>query len=143
MFCFLADNAIFNNTINLLAQLPDYARRDPERLDVSARLGARASDARPRTGGKERGEPGDAAPKGLTERAGWEDAPGGWAAGALTGPGQMREGKKKNTHARAHHVCLKAVENSLRRLRKLTITISCHLLFLVCRFLFISLRESS
>lgn len=104
MFCFLADNAIFNNTINLLAQLPDYARRDPERRDVSARLGARASDARPPTGGKERGEPGDAAPKGLTERAGWEDAPGGWAAGALTGPGRMREGKKKYTCARTPRV---------------------------------------
>lgn len=53
-----------------------------------------------------------------------------------------RFGRKNYTHTHIH-TCLKAIENSLRRLSRLTITIPYYLLFLVCRFLFISLRECS
>ena len=48
------------------------------------------------------------------------------------------------TYIHTHtHTYLKAVENSLGRLSRLTITIPYYLLFLVCRFLFISLNEGS
>lgn len=69
---------------------------------------------------------------------------GGTAGNALTGLEQMAEGEKITyTHTYAHILTLKAVESSLRRLSRLTITIPYYLLFLVCRFLFISLREHS